>query len=887
METGAETPQAFRSTTLQVVNGHASVCLVSDIHPGVASLLATALGTIDAPSTASEASATVSFESVDRPAMLVAVGELSFGYELKENEKVADAGMQSRGQFFYQDSVFGNSQLTVAMNSTGAVNGGQGGRLFQLDPTERTYPVFGDSSTRQELAQSNSKVYARFDRNRSHVMFGDLRGDLARPGRAGLSDVSRNLTGFRAHLEPSDAQAYTAVVSRPDTVFRRDVFTLQQNGAVRLTRSPIVLGSETLTLEVRDRRNPEEIVRREVLVRSVDYLLDPITGIVYFRRPLDLFDNALNLTNLVAAYEHRVVGLDSTAYLGRARGRVAGFELGASVFSQEVAGSEYVIGGGEISRVLPNGGRFSAEFAQNHGASQASADWRAAAGPMRTDKATRISVEQPFEKGRTKLSGQFQRTGEFFQNPFGSPTVAGNQFVTAAFETTNTRGGTFRLEMKNEANATALVDNSRNTFGGKWSQRIGEQFVLGAGLDHRSFDDNRARRQITSNLATLQGEWKPMARVSAMARREQNFGDADPTYPNQTVLTGSYLLSPGSKLFVTQRLSDKPIVPISGIAGAELLSPLSTRETAIGIQSAVSSNTDVTSRMQLDRGLNGTDAFALVGTRTRIPVRKGFGVDWGFDRAQRVQGNGRDYTSGSVGLAYMPGDYLRSSVTYELRSRETVGHAFAAGLAGRIAPGVTALVNYRFTDVGLGSTLGRDTQAMAAVAWRPETSDRYGWLFSWNSGDRAPGILSEPTASKVGRLSTDGYFAPGKGLELHSRLAFINSSGGALTEPARAYLYQGRVQQRVQRYIDLAAEGRVSWQRESSGHRAVLGLEIGAWVLPDLRIGLGYRTRALDESGLPAFDATNGAGAYFVLSSRLAGFFNLLGDHTNPSRAKP
>ena len=87
METGAETPQAFRSTTLQVVNGQASVCLVSDIHPGVASLLATALGTIDAPSAASEASATVSFESVDRPAMLVAVGELSFGYELKENEK--------------------------------------------------------------------------------------------------------------------------------------------------------------------------------------------------------------------------------------------------------------------------------------------------------------------------------------------------------------------------------------------------------------------------------------------------------------------------------------------------------------------------------------------------------------------------------------------------------------------------------------------------------------------------------------------------------------------------------------------------------------------------------------------------------------------------------
>ncbi|MEY4636857.1 MAG: hypothetical protein RJA55_2655, partial [Acidobacteriota bacterium] len=799
-ETGAETPEAFLATTLEMVDGQAAVCLISGLNPGVAILRATAVGAVGAvPLLGAEASERVRFDAVDRPAMIVAIGELSFGYEVGANETVSEAGVQTHGQFFYQDSVLGGSQLTVAMNSVGPVNGGLGGRLFQLDPTARTYPVFGDSSTRQELAQSNSKVYARFDRGRSHVMFGDLRGDTARQGRAGLADVSRTVTGLRAHYEPTDAQSYTAVVSRPDTVFRRDVFTLQQNGAMRLTRAPIVLGSETLTLEVRDRRSPEEVVRREVLVRSVDYLLDPLTGVIYFRRPLDLFDDALNLTNLVAAYEHLVVGLESTAYVGRARGQVGGFDLSGSVFSQEVGGSAYVIGGAEIARALPNGGRFLAEMAQNHGASGAAADWRAAAGPMRTDSAWRIGVEQPFENGRTKVSGQFQRVGEFFQNPFGSPTLGGTQFVAAGFETTNAKGGTLRAAMKNETNASALVDNSRTTLGGKWSQRVGERVILGAGLDHRSLNDERARREIRSNLVTLQGEWKPTARVSAMARREQNLGDADPTYPDQTVLTGSYLLSAASKLFVTQRLSDRPIVPISGVAGAELLSPLSTRETAIGIQSSVSSHTDVTSRMQLDRGLNGTDAFALVGTRTRIPVRKGFGVDWGFDHAQRVQGTGRNYTSGSVGMAYMPDDRLRGSISYELRSRETVGHAFAAGFAGRLGPGMTALVNYRFADVGSGSVLDRDTQAMAALAWRPETSDRYGLLFSWNSGERSPGLLREPTAAKVGRLSTDGYFAPGKGLELHSRLALINSSGGAITETTTAYLYQGRLQQRVHR----------------------------------------------------------------------------------------
>ncbi len=688
------------------------------------------------------------------------------------------------------------------------------------------------------------------------------------------------MTGFRAHLEPSDAQSYTAIVARPETVFRRDVFALPHHSAVRLSRSPLVLGSETLTLEVRDRRNPEEVVRREVLVRNVDYLLDPTTGIVHLRRPIEPFDNGLNVTNLVAAYDHLMVGmgLDSSAYMGRARGRLIGFELGGSVFAQDVGGFQHVIASADVERPLPNGGRFAAEIAQFHGATQVTADWRAA-DPRRTDSAVRISAEKPFENGRTRVTGQYQRTGEFFQNPFGSPTLAGNQFVMAAFETTNTHGGTFRGAMKYETNATVGVDNSRSTFGGKWSQRVGERFVLGAGLDRRLFKDDHNRGQISSSLVTLHGEWKPTRRMSAMASREQNLGDADPTYPDQTVITGSYGLSAASRLFVTQRLSNKPIVPISGIAGAELLSPLSTRETVIGLHSSVSSHTDVTSRMQLDRGLSGTDAFALLGVTTRIPVRRGLGVDWAFNRAQRVHGTGSDYTSGSLGMAYMPGDHLRGSVTYELRSRETFGHALAAGLAGRLGGGVTALLNYHFTDAGVDATLGRDTQAMAAVAWRPETSDRYGLLFTWNTSNRSSLHAGEAIAPSVSRLSTDGYFAPAKGLELHSRFAFINAAGGNLAGSTAQYLSQFRLQQRLQQFVDVATELRVGWRRNGARRRSVVGVEVGVWVLPDLRVGVGYRARALDPTWLRT-DVNSSGGTYFVLTSRLAGLFNLLGDRT-------
>lgn len=133
-----------------------------------------------------------------------------------------------------------------------------------------------------------------------------------------------------------------------------------------------------------------------------------------------------------------------------------------------------------------------------------------------------------------------------------------------------------------------------------------------------------------------------------------------------------------------------------------------------------------------------------------------------FDHAHRVRGDRQGYSSGTVGLAYVTEDRFRGAVHYELRSREELGHVLTAGIAGPLSPDVTALVNYRLADLPLASALARDTQTLAALAWRPATSDRYGLLFSWNHGSRNAALVSGQDASRVGRLSTDGYLAPGR-----------------------------------------------------------------------------------------------------------------------------
>jgi hypothetical protein len=439
--------------------------------------------------------------------------------------------------------------------------------------------------------------------------------------------------------------------------------------------------------------------------------------------------------------------------------------------------------------------------------------------------------------------------------------------------------GTLSVTARHESNETAQIDNDRFTLGAHWAQGFGERVKFTGGLDHRRYAEHRAGTTVESYLLTAQAEWRPLDRFTAFARREQNLADADQTYPNQSVFGGTYQLSPRTKVFATQRFSSAPIIPISGFQTAGLISPLSTRETVIGIATAVSSHTDVTSKFQLDRGVNGTDAFALIGVRTRVPVTGGFGIDWGFDYAEQVRGSRPDYASGSIGLAYISGNRFRSAVRYELQSREEIGHVFSAGMAGRLSDGVTVLLNYRLADVPLVSLLARDSQTVAALAWRPAASDRYGLLFSWNHGSR-DGALAAGNDLRVGRLSTDGYLAPGRGLELHSRVALIRSSDGALDSATNVYLWQGRIQQRFLGYFDVAAEQRSTWQTGLDAARSVFAAEVGAWALPDLRLGLGYRTRPIDSHGVPVIVDGGGGGLYFVMTSRLAGFFNLFGAST-------
>ena len=149
-------------------NGEALVKLIGPAQPGDARLHVVA-GQLEMESL-------VRILPESRPTILVGLAEMSFGNAIPEVSLRGEEGhRRDHVSFFFSGRLFGKNSLTLSYDSQRPINRTTGhDRLFQLDPLDRAYPVFGDSSTRYEAAASNSKLYARLDHGRSYAMVGDL-----------------------------------------------------------------------------------------------------------------------------------------------------------------------------------------------------------------------------------------------------------------------------------------------------------------------------------------------------------------------------------------------------------------------------------------------------------------------------------------------------------------------------------------------------------------------------------------------------------------------------------------------------------------------------------------------------------------------------------------
>ena len=876
-----------------LVGGEGSILLVADNAVGVAE--------IHAASGVLEARKEVRITPELRSSILVGLAEVSIGSAAPEMAlRNTDENVRSHVAFFYRGALFRKNLLTLSYDSQRPLNRTTNDRLFQLDPLERAYPIFGDSSTRYEDAQSNSKLYARLDRGRSYALFGDFETENRDVNLAGYA---RRLTGVKVHVENANGDFLSVTGARPDTSFARDVFPGGSLSLLRLTNADVLPGSEMVVLETRDRRNPEIILSREQLVRSVDYNLDAATGEIFFLRYISAFDSVLNLMQVVVTYEHRANDMSSAVYTGRAvkNFKGLGLRLGLSFVNQRQGEfGSFLLGGIDGEKKLPRGGLLKFEWATSHGEVVAGGNTLQTSvggdeGASHDGNAVRVELVQPLGFKEGKLKAEYARADEGFINPFGASITPGSERASVGVDLKVLPSSLVRFGVMNERNRTANVDNERLTASLNWTQIFSDHLRASLGYDLRRFKDEMGGRETDSNLVTLGVEWQPTDKLQLSVKREQNLGEADPTYPNQTTLAASYQWNSYTRIFLTQRLASAPIVPISDAGVTGFAQTGSRRETAIGVETKLGRYTSLTTRYQLENGINGTDSFAIIGLVNRLPINKEFSLDLGYERGFHVVGEGESYNSVGLGFAWSPTENFRASGRYELRDRGGLGTVLTLGAAGRLADNLTTLARLQIARTNFAERESSSLSAMAALAWRPLKSDRMGWLFSYTrrdiSQDGLPG-LGGSLYSMIDRsdmLSTDAYYQATSDLELYGRIAIKYGVGGTpdlASVSTFTYLAQGRAVYRLGARFDVAGEMRLLAQPVTLTRRTSFGVELGFWALPDLRLGGGYNFTGVYE---PAGSLVNNGrrGFYFTLSSKLSNLFDLFGSSNSGDASQP
>lgn len=237
--------------------------------------------------------------------VMVGFAEGTVGYNtLKDNtqalqEQGTEDGAYSDGKvsFYAKGRVLGKWLLTMAYDTSKQRD--RQSLLSTIDPDEY-YTLYGDGTEQRYDAASQSKLYLKLERGQFYALFGDYDTGL---NDTQLSRYNRTLNGFKTEKAGSMV-VFTAYAAETEQNYARD--EIQGNGTsglYRLTQRNIVLNSEQIRIETRDRLRSEIIIKTQSLSRHIDYDIDYSAGTLFFKQPINSRDTSFNPVWIVAEYE--------------------------------------------------------------------------------------------------------------------------------------------------------------------------------------------------------------------------------------------------------------------------------------------------------------------------------------------------------------------------------------------------------------------------------------------------------------------------------------------------------------------------------------------------------------------------------------------------------
>lgn len=593
--------------------------------------------------------------------IMVGLAEGTMGYNNVSGNKEAldDADTndefysEGKAAFYAKGKVKGDWLLTTSYDTSKDSQDGDN-RVNQLIDPNTYYTIYGDNSRQRHDASSAEKLYIKIERKHFYALFGDMDTGLT---VTELSKFNRRMTGVKSEYDDGEF-AYTAFAAENVNNFIKDEIQGEGiSGLYRLTGKNLVINSDDIVIETRDRFRSEIIIKTETMRRYLDYSIDYTDGTIFFRRPIASRDENFNPIFIVADYEvESPVDGDITAG-GRAavklnEGKV---ELGGTL----VHDATYLNEGDLIG-----------------------ADAR-----IELDSKTELRLEAAstdVESGNQDVTGsaysaEIVHGGDDFKaRAYAKQEDAdfglGQQSISQSGTRKYGAEADYRLNQELSVDGLAYHEDNLNTDSDRdvveanvrYNKR---DYTLNAGARIAKDEDNLGNIN-NSNLLLLGASKKILndtIRLRGTAEVAVNSADENVDYPSRYIIGADYFITPTVNLFAENEWT----------VGRDQ----DTQMSRAGVRATPWSNAHVDTAINQETNENGLRSFATLGLTQGFVISKRWSGDVAFDKAKTIRTPGgtpfyadvpiaqgtadNDFTAVSLGTTY-------NAETYTLNNRVEV-----------------------------------------------------------------------------------------------------------------------------------------------------------------------------------------------------------------------
>ncbi len=781
--------------------------------------------------------------------ILVGIAEGTAAYKtISGNMETASAADREEGfdqdgrvAFFAKGRIKGDFLLTMAYDSAREKKDARDRLKGTIEP-DRYYLLYGDGTEQRFEAASQGKLYLKIERRQFVALFGDFDTGFT---VTELTKYNRSLSGLRSDFGGERVQV-SGFAARTDTGLVQD--ELQGDGTAglyRLSRSPLVIGSDKLRIEVRDRFEITRVVDSRELSRFLDYDLDYEHGTIFFKQPVPSRDSNLNPVFIVVDYEVRTGGDDETAAGLRVATKLAGdkLELAASaIFEGAQAGDTSVIGSDLTWRITPET-RVRAEVAQSQSDDLS-----------RPDSSNAWLVEGKHVSDRLEARAWAREIDTGFG--VGQQLTADTGTRSGGVDARYKFNDKFYLSGEVQHQTVLASDAKRLLVGTDLRMQRGA-YSAGAGLRHVADEDASGDERVSDQLSLTASVDLFDGLFTLRGSSDATLGgnDASVDYPARSILGLDYRVSGDSSLYVEYEHSE----------GDQIEADV----TRVGVRTRPWERTQVNSSINTQATEYGPRTFANFGLTQGFEWREHWAFDVGIDQTNTLRGPDLEplnpnapLASGSMTedffAAFLGASYRRElwQFTSRLEHRDSDTEERWSSTTGWYREPIEGhAMSVSLQGFDSSTPVEDSVSAVGRFAWafRPDSSK---WIvfdrFEMKYDERRALLSSFDSARIVNNLHANWQLNPKLQLGLQYGARYVASTFEGDQYAGISDILGFDLRRQLTRRFDLGVHGAALHSWESNVVDYSTGFDVGMTLAKNMWISLGYNFEGFRDADFSA-----------------------------------